>query len=137
MHCSKGTYIRTLAEDIGAALGCGAYISALRRTGVGNYLASQMISLSDLENLISTSDSDPSVCCQPFILPIHTCLTHFPDITVTDTLLFYLQRGQAVQISSAPSEGWVKLFTTSGDFVGIGEVLDDGRITPRRLAHVL
>lgn len=94
VHCSKGTYIRTLAEDIGKALGCGAYVNRLRRTGVGNYSASQMISLADLENRIQSGDAEKVREC---ILPLHSCLTHLPEIVLNDNLLFYVKRGQAVR----------------------------------------
>lgn len=148
VHCSKGTYIRTLAEDIGEILGCGAYVTALRRTAVGSYLSTQMISLADLENLVQSNDqaglvqsSDPvnfvqsgdQATLERFILPIYSCLEHLPNLTVNDNLLFYLQRGQPVRINGSPVDGLVRLTTLSGRLLGIGEVLEDGRIGPRRL----
>lgn len=132
VRCSKGTYIRTLAEDIGAVLGCGAYVTALRRTAVGHYLSTQMISLSDLENLV---ESNNQAGLEHVILPIHSCLTHLPNLIVNDSLLFYLQRGQPVRIVGSPLEGLVRLTTLSGHLLGIGEVLEDGRIGPRRLVR--
>lgn len=130
VHCSKGTYIRTLVEDIGETLGCGAYVSDLCRTAVGNYTASEMVSLAHLEELVQAHNQ---VALQSFILPISTCLAHFPGVIVNERLLFYLQRGQAVRINGSPAEGFVRLLTTEGHFLGVGEAVEDGRIAPRRL----
>lgn len=129
VDCSKGTYIRTLVEDIGKALGCGAHVSYLRRTGVGSYLSTQMVSLSHLEAFFS---GDTQNHPDHFLLPISSSLNHFPSITVDDRLLFYLRRGQPVRINGA-LEGCLRLLTATGDFIGVGEMLEDGRIAPRRL----
>jgi tRNA pseudouridine55 synthase len=130
VHCSKGTYVRTLVEDIGEALGCGAYVSGLRRTTVGGYSQSQMIPLADLETAIS---SQSTIDLKTFLLPISSCLDHFPSVIVNANLLFYLCRGQPVRIQGAPAEGWVRLLNAKDDFLGVGEALEDGRIAPRRL----
>ncbi len=134
VHCSKGTYIRSLAEDIGRVLECGAYVSALRRLGVGSYSPSQMISLAELEHYIQLQ---PEFDLQQFILPIHSCLTHLPNVSLDDNLLFYLQRGQPIRVNAAPLQGSVKLFTLTGNFIGIGQILEDGRIAPRRLVSLI
>jgi tRNA pseudouridine55 synthase len=128
VHCSKGTYIRTLAEDIGENLGCGAHISALHRSQVGHY--QDMI---DFETLQQASDF---AALDKFLIPIESALPHLPALYLSETLSFYIRQGQAVQIPQAPTEGWVKLFTTEQDFIGIGLVLDDGRIAPKRLMNL-
>ncbi len=128
VHCSKGTYIRTLAEDIGEALGCGAHLSALHRSQVGHYknmldfeMLQQMPDFTALDNLL---------------IPIESALPHLPTLYLSEDLSFYVRQGQAVQVAHAPSEGWVKLFTTEQAFIGIGCVLDDGRIAPKRLMNL-
>lgn len=130
VHCSKGTYIRTLAEDIGNRLGCGAYVCALRRTAVGSYQTVAMISLADLEEKVATQNESG---IKQSILPVHSCLLHLPRVTVNDNLLFYLNRGQPVRISGVPLQGLVRLMTVNEQLLGVGEVLEDGRVGPKRL----
>jgi tRNA pseudouridine55 synthase len=127
--CSKGTYIRTLAEDIGEALGVGAHVIVLRRTATGPFRAEQMVSMAQLEEAAAagfeTLDS--------FLLPIETALENWPDVCLSDDLAFYLRQGQAVFVPRAPTQGWVKLRTADQRFLGVGRVLDDGRVAPKRL----
>jgi tRNA pseudouridine55 synthase len=130
VHCSKGTYIRTLIEDIGNTLGCGAHVKSLRRTAVGKYLPSQMVTLDHLEALMETKDYET---IQSFILPVDSCLAQWPSVTVNSQLLFYLQRGQSVRIKDAPSNGLVRLYSPSTEFLGLGEIVEDGRVAPRKL----
>ena len=136
VHCSKGTYIRTLAEDIGEALGCGAYISALHRVGVGNYH-----DMFDFETLEHYAEQGFDALDQ-LLIPTHTILSHWPAVRLTSTLAYYVRQGQAVQVSNAPTHGWVTLFAIPpteeniDQFIGIGQVLDDGRIAPKRLINM-
>jgi len=130
VHCSKGTYIRTLAEDFGEALGCGAYVSALHRTRVGDY--HDMLTF---EILTRQPDFDS---LDSLLLPMHTALSNWTSVWLTEELAYYVQQGQAVQLPQAPTSGLVKLFVgdkARGSFIGIGHVLDDGRIAPRRLIN--
>lgn len=127
VHCSKGTYIRTLAEDIGEALGCGAYLSALHRARVGDY--HDMI---DFETLEHHSHKGFDVL-DKLLIPMHTALKHWPEINLSAELTYYVRQGHAVQVPHAPTDGWVKLFTDNAHFLGIGQILEDGRIAPRRL----
>lgn len=128
VHCSKGTYIRTLAEDIGEALGCGAYLSALHRLGVGEYR--QMYSFEQLEE-----DAQQGLeALDQRLLPMYAALYHWPQVQLTGELAYYIRQGHAIQVPHSPTTGWVKLFADE-QFLGIGEVLDDGRIAPRRLIN--
>jgi len=136
VHCSKGTYIRTLAEDIGEVLGCGAYISALHRVGVGSYR-----DMFDFETLEHYAEQGFDALDQ-LLIPTHTILSHWPAVRLTNTLAYYVRQGQAVQVSNAPTHGWVTLFgippteENIDQFIGIGQVLDDGRIAPKRLINM-
>lgn len=130
VHCSKGTYIRTLIEDIGRILGCGAYVRDLRRTSVGSYLSSQMITLDQLQTLASSKDYQS---ISSFILSVGSCLEKWPDVIANEQLIFYLKRGQSVRINNSPTNGWVKIISSAGEFVGIGEIQEDGRVAPRKL----
>ena len=129
VHCSKGTYVRTLVEDIGEMLGCGAHVSALRRTGVGPYLSGDMITLQTLEDLRGSDKK----AMDELLLPIESALTQWPGVKLSTDAAFYLQQGQPVVIPHAPTSGWVRLYEGDQRFLGMGEILDDGRVAPRRL----
>lgn len=127
VHCSKGTYVRTLVEDIGERLGCGAHITQLRRLEVSPYQESQMINYEQLKDISGL---------QECLLPIETLVQDFPKLSITDTSAFYLKQGQAVMVPHAPTSGWVALYLHSGKFLGMGEIQDDGKIAPKRLLNL-
>jgi tRNA pseudouridine55 synthase len=127
--CSKGTYIRTLAEDIGEALGVGAHVTVLRRTATGPFRGEQMVSLAQLEALAV----EDFASLERLLLPMEAALEHWPEVCLSDDLAFYLRQGQAVFVPRAPTQGWVKLRTADQRFLGVGRILDDGRVAPKRL----
>lgn len=127
--CSKGTYIRTLAEDIGEKLGCGAHLSALRRTVSGPFNLDDSISLEELEHLAESGFE----ALDEVLIPAEDALDDWESVTLSDDAAFYLCRGQAVQVPKAPTSGLVRLFSDEKGFLGIGEILDDGRVKPHRL----
>jgi tRNA pseudouridine55 synthase len=128
VRCSKGTYVRTLAEDIGEALGCGAHVTKLRRTGVGPYTARPMIDMAQVE----AAAEQGHAALDALLLPIDTALSDWPSVHVGADAAFYLQQGQAVLVPKAPTEGWVRIYQGE-DFLAVGQVQDDGRIAPKRL----
>ena len=129
-HCSKGTYIRTLAEDIGEALGCGAYVSELRRLAVGPY-ASDMISLDQLQALSEQGQGALDEC----LLPIDSGIADWPEVHLDQDSAYYIKLGQPVQVPRAPSDGWVRIYDDER-FLGVGIIQDDGRIAPKRMLKV-
>lgn len=129
VHCSKGTYVRTLAEDIGDRLGCGAHVSALRRTAVGPYGDDKLVSL---ETLKALKENDMPAMDE-LLLPIESALSQWPGVDLSTDAAFYLQQGQPVLVPHAPTSGWVRLYEGNHSFLGMGEILDDGRVAPRRL----
>lgn len=130
IRCSKGTYIRTLIEDIGEALGCGAYVSDLRRLSVANYHAEQMVSLEALQRL---SQSE----CDLKLLGLDSLLNEWPVLKISQAAAYYLYRGQAILLPNLPKQGLLRLLLQkSGQFIGVGEILEDGRIAPRRLVDL-
>lgn len=129
--CSKGTYIRTLVEDIGEALGCGAFVSLLRRTAVMPYEQDKMFALSEIED---ESKNNPSQM-DARLLPIDSALRGWPEVTLTESMTFYMKQGQSVTVSRTPTSGFVRLVTQNGDFIGVGEATSDGRLAPRRLVR--
>lgn len=131
VHCSKGTYIRTLAEDIGNALGCGGHISALHRSQVSVFHESDgVVTLPELKVLQETADFDTM---EKLLKPVDVSVQHFPEVVLTEESCFYLLQGQAVWVPKAPTEGTVRITSNTDNFLGIGKVLDDGRIAPTRL----
>lgn len=133
VHCSKGTYIRTLAEDIGEKLGCGAHLSALRRTESGPFHLEESISLDELEQLAETAAEAGFDEMDSILMPAEEALHDWDDVELSEDAAFYLCRGQAVQVPNAPTEGLVRLFSEKEGFLGIGEIMDDGRVKPNRL----
>ncbi len=128
VSCSKGTYVRTLAEDIGEALGCGAHVVALRRTGVGPYTDYPMHKM----ELLEQQAVQGAAALDALLLPTDTALADWPEVRVGADSGFYLRQGQPVLVPKAPTQGWVRIYL--GDqFMAVGEVQDDGRIAPRRL----
>ncbi|WJW76516.1 tRNA pseudouridine(55) synthase TruB [Thiohalobacter sp. IOR34] len=129
VRCSKGTYVRTLAEDIGEQLGCGAHVTALRRLGVGPYDDAGMVTLDALKTL----EEQGLAALDAQLLPIESALTQWPDVQLNSDAAFYLRQGQAVQVPHAPTSGWVRLYEADHRFIGMGQILDDGRVAPKRL----
>ncbi len=133
MHCSKGTYIRTLAEDIGEKLGCGAHLSALRRTESGPFHLDECITIEELEQLAEKAEEDGFDEMDNLLMPAEEALHDWDSVDLTADAAFYICRGQAVQVPNAPTEGLVRLFSEEKGFLGIGEIMDDGRVKPNRL----
>ena len=131
IHCSKGTYIRTIAEELGELLGCGAHVIALRRRSAGPYTESDLVTFDELEAAREEGSLDS------FLQPVSSTVREWPEVKLTDNTAYYVRQGQPVIVPHAPTSGWVRLSEiideTSTRFIGVGEVLDDGRVAPRRL----
>ena len=137
VHCSKGTYIRTLAEDIGQRLGCGAYLSVLRRTAAGPFKEDQSVTLGELQSLREKGGLDQ---LDQLLLPMDAGMTHLAALQLEEDSAFYFCRGQAVmvpQVYRQSEEGdIVRVFEMSQplpQLLGVGEVTEDGRVAPKRL----
>lgn len=125
--CSKGTYIRSLAHDLGEALGCGAHVAELRRLAVGTLRVEDATTLAALE-------AQPTPEARAALLkPVDTMLAGLPAVELTPLAAHYLRQGQAVTARHGLALGWVRLYEPERGFLGLGEVLDDGRVAPRRL----
>lgn len=147
IHCSKGTYVRTIAADLGDALGCGAHVFALRRTMAGPYGEEDMVTLEHLGCQRNAGKLDAA------LRPVASAVRHWPEVQLSGAPAFYLKQGQPVIVPHAPTAGWVRLYEgtdsaakpterepasataadPAGAFLGVGEILDDGRVAPRRL----
>nr|MBS0020939.1 tRNA pseudouridine(55) synthase TruB [Gammaproteobacteria bacterium] len=131
VYCSKGTYIRTLAEDIGEALGCGAHVESLRRIGSGPFDDRRLVTLPQLQVLAA----EGLAALDSLLIPMEAAVSDWPDVSLSEDVAYYVRRGQAVLVPHAPTHGWVKIYGDRQSFLGLGEVLDDGRIAPRRLVN--
>ncbi len=128
--CSKGTYIRTLVEDLGQVLGCGAHVAELRRTQAGPFSLAQAITLEELEKAHAEGGNG---ALDRFLLPEDSGLEHWPLIQLSEHSAYYWLHGQPVRAPEAPKFGMLRVQDHNGRFIGIGEVSDDGRVAPRRL----
>lgn len=128
--CSKGTYIRTLAHDLGERLGCGAHVLELRRLTVGGLSVERAVSLERLEAL------PDAAARRALLVPADVVVEAVPSVRLTPLAAHYLLRGQAVTAAHRHPPGWVRLYDERDRFLGMGQVLDDGRVAPRRLMAV-
>ena len=129
VHCSKGTYVRTLVEDIGQALQCGAHVVGLRRLTVTPYADATMHSLSELEKL--KAEGDTSLLSA--LLPLETSLQVFPAVQLSAAAAFYFRMGQPVRVTFPTNSSMVRLLSEDGKFLGVGMIMTDGRVKPHRL----
>lgn len=129
VSCSKGTYIRTLAEDIGATLGCDAHLIGLRRTETAGYEIGQALTIEALEEL-SIEKRD----CQ--LLAVDSAISTLPKVIISDDSAYYFRQGQAVWQAGEISNDEIRIYKESGLFIGIGKRLEDGKIAPKRLVNM-
>ena len=122
--------MRTLIEDIGELLGCGAHVSALRRTVVLPYNEIKMYTLAGLEEAHKQFGMDALI---QYLLPIETAVQTLPAIKLSNTAAFYMKTGQPIMVPHFPAQGFVRIFSHQDEFMGVGEILEDGRVAPRRL----
>lgn len=130
VSCSKGTYVRNLVEDIAEAMGNLAHVIELRRTQAGPYTLEQAVTVEELSQAI---DSGGHKALDALLLPLATSADHWPSLELSESTAFYLRNGNPVQVPGSPIEGWVKLMGPNQEFIGVGEILDDGKVAPRRL----
>ncbi|MET3065967.1 tRNA pseudouridine(55) synthase TruB [Atlantibacter hermannii] len=137
VHCSKGTYIRTIIDDLGEKLGCGAHVSYLRRLAVSKYPVDRMVTLEQLTELRAQADEqgvDLATVLDPLLMPMDSPASDFPVVNIQPAIAGYFKNGQSVRVADVPLQGLVRV--TEGDerkFIGMGEIDDQGRVAPRRL----
>ncbi|OLE29722.1 MAG: tRNA pseudouridine(55) synthase TruB [Actinobacteria bacterium 13_1_20CM_3_68_10] len=124
VECSKGTYIRALAEDIGAELGCGAHLAALQRASVGPFALPQATTLEALEAISPAERRER-------LLPLEALLQSWPRLTLQPPLAASFRQGRTMSVDSA--SGSVAVFGEDAKFLGIGQVDASGTLQPKRL----
>ena len=135
IECSKGTYVRTIAEELGEALGCGAHVTALRRLKAGPFTEEDQVTFEQLEE---ARESGGLEALDDILKPVSSAVREWPVVTLTDLTAYYVKQGQPVLVPQAPEKGWVQLcqckeHQSESEFIGVGEILEDGRVAPRRL----
>ena len=134
IHCSKGTYVRTLAEDLGRELGCGAHVTRLHRVAAGPFDESQALSL---EELTRERGDGRAETLDHHLLGVDAPVADLEKVTLAETTGFYFRQGQPVMDTQAYRAGavgdMVRVFQENGEFLGVGEITDDGLLAPRRL----
>ncbi|HEX5673901.1 MAG TPA: tRNA pseudouridine(55) synthase TruB [Azonexus sp.] len=125
--CSKGTYIRVLAADIGQALGCGAHLTALRRTRVGDLDLAGAVTLAELEAL---DEAERPGCLQP----VDALLRNLPVVSVAGEAAERFRHGNPVDLQ--PGLGGKIRVYADGRLIGVGEPGSDGRLWPKRLVQL-
>jgi tRNA pseudouridine55 synthase len=135
-ECGKGTYVRSLARDLGRALGCFGHVSALRRAAVGPFTQETMISLEQLEALCHRAASGEGSLADA-LMPVETALDDIPALAVSRADAARLQRGQAVLLRGrdAPNFRGTVYVTVSGQLLALAE-LDRGEIVPKRVFNL-
>ena len=123
--CSKGTYIRSLAMDIGRTLGCGAYLTALRRTGVGPFRVQDAVTLEAIGEGVELA--------RERLLPTEVLVESLPRTQTSPEDAWRFTQGQVVALPQAQAGSEWALFTAGGRFLGVGRAEVSGRLAPLRL----
>lgn len=129
IFCSKGTYIRTIADDLGEALGCGAHVEGLRRLQAGAFAESQCVTI---ERLREAKERGGLAELDNFLFGADEAVSELPQVVLPSMTADFVRQGQAVLVRHLPDSGLVRLYDEE-EFIGIGTILDDGRVAPKRL----
>jgi tRNA pseudouridine55 synthase len=129
VSCSKGTYIRSIAEDLGRMLGCGGHITALRRLKAGKFQETDCFTFQELCRILERKGQAGIAEC---LLPTDLAIEHFPQIKLPTETARWVLNGHAVNISKLPESGLVRMYDEN-IFIGIGFVDNDGKLAPKRL----
>lgn len=127
--CGSGTYIRSLARDLGEVLGCGGHIAALRRTWVEPFRSPDMVTIEQLQRLASEGEA----ALEARLLPVEAGLAHFPALALDPDQARRLGQGQVLPIAGMAPAETLNLTDLNGRSLGLGELREDGSLRPKRL----
>ena len=131
VHCSKGTYIRTLVDDLGEALGCGAHVTMLRRTAVADYPTEKMLDWHALQSLAEPQDLS---LLDALLLPMDTAVAKLPALTLNESQTQGIGFGQRIKFDNPNRlQGQVRLFSHENRFLGVAVIDENNVIRPQRL----
>lgn len=134
VHCSKGTYIRTLIDDLGETLGCGAHVTMLRRLAVADYPFEKMMRIEDLQK---TAENQPLVELDNLLLPMDSAVGRLPKLVLDETQARAVGFGQRVKFANPDHlSGQLRLFAPNGEFLGVADIGADNVIRPNRMVVI-
>lgn len=131
VYCSKGTYIRTLIDDLGEYLGCGAHVTMLRRTKVANYPYSAMVTMEQLAQLAQQQDF---AALDALLLPMDTAIADLPQLMLSLEQAQKLIFGQRIKLEPSPAAALYRIYDENSRFLGVAEVINSV-LHPRRLVN--
>jgi tRNA pseudouridine55 synthase len=133
VSCSKGTYIRTLAQDIGEELGCGAHLSMLRRTSVSPFDCSKIYTVEELEQIAESEE------LESVLLSIDSALINFPVMHLSEADVELIRNGIKVQRNDTPKNEMIRLYSNNNQFIGIGKYFEtesgEKLLAPKRMMN--
>ncbi|KJG14432.1 tRNA pseudouridine synthase B [Photobacterium iliopiscarium] len=138
LHVSKGTYIRTIVDDLGEKLGCGAHVTYLRRTGVSNFPYERMVTIEQLQALLDQAIADevePGTVLDALLLPTDTAVQDLPEVNITAEAAVHVLHGNPVAAEVVPAEGTLVRITVAeaAEFIGVGTIDAKGMLAPKRV----
>ncbi|WP_305814302.1 tRNA pseudouridine(55) synthase TruB [Photobacterium leiognathi] len=138
LHVSKGTYIRTIVDDLGEMLGCGAHVIMLRRTGVSNFPYERMVTIEQLQAMLDdakANDVEPGTVFDPLLLPTDTAVQDLPEVNILPAIAVHVLNGNPVQAGRVPAEGTLVRITVGQEreFIGVGVIDAKGMLAPKRV----
>lgn len=138
LHVSKGTYIRTIVDDLGEMLGCGAHVIMLRRTGVSNFPYERMMTIEQLQAMLDdakANDVEPGTVLDPLLLPTDTAVQDLPEVKILPAIAVHVLNGNPVQAGRVPAEGTLVRITVGQEreFIGVGVIDAKGMLAPKRV----
>ncbi|NBX84459.1 MAG: tRNA pseudouridine(55) synthase TruB [Gammaproteobacteria bacterium] len=128
VSCSKGTYMRTLVEDIGNRIGCGAHVTKLHRLSTAGFDASEMISLEELEKLLPEEQ-------QKWILPMDVMVSQFPVMTLNEEETVRIAQGQILKLTQHYPENTYRLYTEAHEFFGLADCTSEQKLIANRICQ--
>ncbi|MEC6899120.1 tRNA pseudouridine(55) synthase TruB [Photobacterium piscicola] len=138
LHVSKGTYIRTIVDDLGEMLGCGAHVTYLRRTGVSNFPYERMVTIEQLQAMLDQAIADeiePGTVLDALLLPTDTAVQDLPEVNITAEAAVHVLHGNPVAAEVVPTEGTLVRITVgdTAEFIGVGTIDAKGMLAPKRV----
>ena len=132
IRCSKGTYVRTLVEDIGESIGCGAHVRELRRLQVASFSIRDCFTFDSILSLRQKYE-----LLDARLLPVDSALAGWPRIFVSEESQISLRHGKTISVESLAPLGLVTIYSKNSnrpaEFLGIGEFLTNGRLLPKKM----
>ncbi|PSV43954.1 tRNA pseudouridine(55) synthase TruB [Photobacterium sp. GB-36] len=138
LHVSKGTYIRTIVDDLGEMLGCGAHVIMLRRTGVSNFPYERMVTIEQLQAMLDdakANEIEPGSVLDALLLPTDTAVQDLPEVNISAEVAVHVLNGNPVEADNVPAKGTLVRISVGSEreFIGVGTIDLKGMLAPKRV----